>query len=143
MYVIEDSVYAPLIIAYGGDLVEKLRKIKSVILDLTLYEACNVSWREHAELHKVSEEEAVTACKAAEALSRYITLCSLADLDAAEVMEVAAENGITFYDASYIALARKLKASIASEDRDILAVAPKYGVRVVRLSELANILEQA
>ena len=143
MYVIDASVYAPLIITYGGDLVEKLRKIKSVILDLTLYEACNVFWKEHAKLRKVSEEEAITACKAAKALSRYITLYSVTDLDVAEVMEIAIENGITFYDASYIALARKLKASIASEDRDILTVAPKYGIRAVKLNELANILKQA
>jgi len=33
MYVIDASIYAPLIITYGRDLIEKLRKIKSVILD--------------------------------------------------------------------------------------------------------------
>jgi len=142
MYVIDASVYAPLIITYGRDLIEKLRKIKSVILDLSLYEACNVFWKEHVKLHKISEEEAITACKAVKALSRYITLYSVTDLDTAEVMKIAIENSITFYDASYIVLAHKLKAPIASEDNDIITVAPKYNIRVIRLNELANILEQ-
>ncbi len=142
MYIIDASVYAPLIITYGKDLIEKLRKIKSIILDLTLYEVCNVFWKEHTKLHKISEEEAIIACKAAKALSRYVTLYSVADLDTAEAMKIAIENNITFYDASYIALAHKLKTSIASEDHDILTVAPRYNIRVIRLNELINMLEQ-
>ena len=58
-------------------------------------------------------------------------------------MKIAIENNIAFYDASYIALARELKTSIASENHDILTVAPKYNVRVIRLNELINMLERA
>ncbi len=53
-------------------------------------------------------------------------------------MKIAIENNITFYDASYIALARVLQARLASEDEDILNVAPRYGIEVVRLRELLN-----
>jgi len=142
MYIIDASVYAPLIITYGKDLIEKLRKIRPIILDLTLYEICNAFWKEHIKLHKISKEEAIIACSASKALSRYITLYSIIDLDIDKVMKMAIENDITFYDASYIALAHKLKTSIASEDHDIITVAPKYNIRVIRLNELINILEQ-
>ena len=60
----------------------------------------------------------------------------------AKFTEIAVENAITFYDASYVAPARKLKAPIASEDHDIITVALKYGVRVIRLKELIGILRQ-
>ena len=142
MYIIDASVYAPLIITYGKDLIEKLKRVKFIILDLTIYEVCNAFWKEHTKLHKISEEEAIMACKVAKALSRYVTLYSVTDLNTAEVMKIAIENNITFYDASYIALAYKLKTPIASEDHDILVVAPKYNIKAIRLNELINMLEQ-
>jgi len=51
-------------------------------------------------------------------------------------MEIAIENSITFYDSSYIALAQKLRAPIASEDSDILRVAPRYRIDVVGFDQL-------
>lgn len=141
-YVIDASVYTPLLIVYGGGLVEKLRKVRFAILDLTVYEACNVFWKEHVKLHKISENEALIACDASKALSQYTTLYRITDLNVKEAMKIAVENNITFYDASYIALARKLKSPIASEDSDIIATAPKYGVEVIRLNQLLNILKR-
>ena len=142
MNIIDASVYALLIITYGEDLIEKLKRVKPIILDLTIYEVCSVFWKEHTKLHKISEEEATTACKVAKPLSRYVTLYSITDLDTAEAMKIAIENNITFNNASYIALAYKLKTPIASEDHDILAVAPKYNIKAIRLNKLINMLEQ-
>lgn len=56
-------------------------------------------------------------------------------------MKIAVENNTTFYDSSYIALARQLGAPIASEDRDIIAVAPKYGLKTIRLRSLMGLVE--
>ncbi len=52
------------------------------------------------------------------------------------------KNNIPFYDASYISLATSLKAPLASEDEDILNVAPKHGVRIMRLKEIRSVLKQ-
>lgn len=56
-------------------------------------------------------------------------------------MKIAMENDITFYDSSYIALAHKLKAPIASEDQHIITVAPKYDIKVIRLRELMDLMK--
>jgi len=141
-YIIDASAYAPLIVIYGKDLIEKLRKIEFVILDLTIYESCNAFWKEHAKLHRISRDEALIACRAVKALTRYVTLYRVIDLNVEEVMGIAIENNITFYDSSYIALALKLKSPIISEDRDIIAVAPKYGVKVIRLNQIIDTFKQ-
>jgi len=119
-----------------------LRKVRFAILDLTVYEACNAFWKEYTKFHRINENEASIACKVSKALSRYTMLYRITDLDVEETMRIAVENNITFYDASYIALACKLKSPIASEDSDIIAVAPKYDIEVIRLNQLLDILKQ-
>ncbi len=141
-YIIDASVYAPLIIAYGRPLIEKLRKVKFIVLDLTIYEVCNAFWKECLKLRRMREDETLIACKVAKSLLRYVTLYKVTDLDVEEVIRIAIENNITFYDSSYIALACKLKSPIASEDRDIIDVAPRYGIEVIRLNQLLDILKQ-
>ncbi len=138
MLVVDASVYAPLIATCGRALLDTVKQLRFVVLDLTIYEVCNVFWKEHRKLNRIGREEAVQACRAAKSLTRYMRVYSIGDLCVGDVMKIAIENNITFYDASYIALARVLQARLASEDKDILNVAPSYGVEVVRLRELLN-----
>lgn len=101
---------------------------------------CVTLFGKNRKLRKISKDEAVQACIVSKALTRYAKLYRVTDLDVGEVARIAVENGITFYDSSYIALARELRAPISSEDRDIVAVAPKYDIRVIRLRELMNLI---
>ena len=57
------------------------------------------------------------------------------DLDVEEVMRIAIENNITFYDSSYIALAQKLKATCLVRI-EISYRRPRYGVKIIRLHEI-------
>ena len=41
VYVVDASVYAPLVVLFGRGLIEALRKTRIAILDLTVYESCN------------------------------------------------------------------------------------------------------
>ena len=140
LYVIDASIYAPLIAICGKDLVKAIRELEFVLLDLTVYEACNAFWKEYRKLRKISRDEAIKACMVSKALTQYTKLYRVTDLDVGKVMELAVENNITFYDSSYIALAQKLKAPISSEDQDIVAIAPRYGIKVIRLRELMNLI---
>lgn len=45
MYVIDASIYAPLIAIGGKDLVKAIRELGFVLLDLTVYEVCNAFWK--------------------------------------------------------------------------------------------------
>ena len=141
MYVIDASALAPLIVVCGGNLVRSLKKNDFAVLDLTVYEVCNAFWKMCRKLRRIDEAEAAYACAASRHLARFVKLYRVTDLDVEKTMEIAVENNITFYDSSYIALASELNAPIASEDKDILTVAPKYGIKVVRLPELIKSLE--
>ena len=72
IYVVDSSVYAPLVALYGRNLIKAMKKVKIVILDLTVYESCNAFWRECVKLHRISDEEAIKACEACKALSKYV-----------------------------------------------------------------------
>ncbi len=141
VYVVDASVYAPLIAICGKDLVRAVRELEFVLLDLTVYETCNAFWKEYVKLRKISRDEAIQACLASKSLTQYAKLYRITDLDVKKVMRIAVENNITFYDSSYIALAQKLKAPISSEDQDIVSIAPKYGIKVIRLHELTNMIK--
>lgn len=123
----------------GKALLRVLKNTGAAILDLTLYEVCNAFWKECAKLGRIDREEAELACRVSKELSKYLTLYRVSDLDLEHVMEIAIENNVSFYDSSYIALAQKLRASIASEDSDILRVAPRYRIEVGRLSQLLEL----
>jgi len=142
LYVVDTSVYVPLMVILKGKMRKVMLKHKFHILDLTLYEACNAFWKECTKLHKINEEMALRSCELAVKLSRYAFVHKLEEVGVKEVMGIALSEDITVYDASYIALAKKLKAPIASEDKDILRVAPKYGIEVYDLESFVKLLSQ-
>jgi len=143
MYVLDASVYAPLILQYGARLIGMLRKVEVATLDLAVYETCNVFWKQHVKIRRISRGEAMVACRVSKALTRYVTVYKVIDLDVEETIKIAIDNNITFYDASYITLARELGAPIATEDKDIKNVAPGYNIKVLDYHQLMSILEKA
>jgi predicted nucleic acid-binding protein len=93
-------------------------------LDLTLYEVANVgirSWGSAARARVVAEL-VQTVCSD--------TLVRADDIHVEQAIEIAAEHGISVYDASYAAAARRHGWTLVSTDhRDLvgrgLAIAPK------------------
>lgn len=61
VYVIDSSIYTPLIAICGKDLVKAIRELGSILLDLTIYETCNAFWKEYRKLHKINIDEAIQA----------------------------------------------------------------------------------
>ena len=143
MYVLDASVYAPLILQYGARLIGMLMKVEVATLDLAVYETCNVFWKQHVKVRRISRDEAMVACRVSKALTRYVTVYKVIDLDVEETIKIAIDNNITFYDASYITLARELGAPIATEDKDVKNVAPDYNIKVLDFHQLMSILEKA
>jgi len=43
-------------------------------------------------------------------------------------MQIARDHGLTFYDASYLSLAIKTKADIATHDKKLIAAAKSEGI---------------
>ncbi len=136
MIVMDASVYAPLLVSCGEALIEAAKRLKLSALDLTVYEVCNTFWKEHIKFKRMERSEAIEACKVAKALTKYVKTYRIESLDTAKIMEIALDNNITFYDSAYVALALETRAVLASEDKDIIRAAPRYGIKIVRLQEL-------
>jgi predicted nucleic acid-binding protein len=84
------------------------------ILHLTVYEVGNALWKE-TSAGKLPWREA------AGALSRVLSsLKMLDDPPLEEVLEVAVERSLTFYDASYAYVAETLGLSLVTQDRELL-----------------------
>lgn len=56
-FVIDASVYVPLVIRLRVKLIDYMKKLEFHILDLTLYEVLNGLWKEHARLHRISAQD--------------------------------------------------------------------------------------
>ena len=140
-YVLDASVYVPLITVVGAPLLEAALRLDLVILDLTIYEACNAFWKACMKLRKMSKEEAIKACRVAKLLADRLKTYRYEDLDFDKMIAMAIEDDVTVYDAAYVVLASMLRAPLASEDGDIKRIAPKYGVEVVGFDELLKMIE--
>lgn len=140
MFVVDTSVYVPLILILKSRLRNIIQKYRFHILDLTLYEACNAFWKACTKLKKIDDEIASRSCALAIRLSQYLTIHRLLDMDISDVINIAINNNITVYDASYIALAKQLEMPITSNDKDILDNAPKYNIQVYSLDQFLKII---
>jgi predicted nucleic acid-binding protein len=136
MHILDASVFAPLVVMMGKRFLEISQKHHFIILDLTVYETCNAFWKEYRKFHRLSVEDVLEFCSVIKSLANKLNVYGFKDLDFGKVVDIAIDNNITVYDSAYIALALELHMPIASEDKDILNVGPRYNVVVMKLNEL-------
>ncbi len=141
-YVVDASVFAPLMIILGRELRDVMRRYEFHMLDLTPYEVCNAFWKESLKLGKLPAEDAVTLCRLAVKLSEYAVIHRLAERNVEKLMEAALNDSVTVYDASYLELAAELGVPVASNDKDILVNASKHGVRAYGLKEFIRVIQR-
>ncbi len=142
MYVVDASVYVPLMVLLGGRMRRIMVQNRFHMLDLTIYEACNAFWKEYSKLERIDRELAVKSCSLAAKLGRYAVVHSVGELDMERVARIAAETGIPIYDAAYIELANVLGKPLASHDKDILENAPRYGIDTLDLDMFLRVVEE-
>lgn len=120
------SALYPLVLEFREKIL--LYKDLFVILDLTKYEIGNVIWK---EFKKNKIKDLLTVLQLfKEILSDINELSINKDLD--EVEKISIENNMTFYDASYIYIARKHRLKIVTEDKDLLKFKESMDVATLR-----------
>jgi Predicted nucleic acid-binding protein, contains PIN domain len=83
---------------------------------LAKFELGNIVWKE-VFLHKrISREEGLRLLSF---ISKVLNTMNLEDVNCKETEEIALNYGITFYDASYVWLARKLDLPLVTEDNKL------------------------
>ena len=106
---------------------------ENCILDLTKYEIGNGLWKEHT-LHKSMEEDEFHEFLSL--FGRIIQRTQILSVEAEELPQVgdlAAKERITFYDASYIIVAKTRNLTLATRDARLSKVASKYAKTASRI----------
>lgn len=98
------------------------------VLDLTFYEAGNSFWKAAALQDKITGEDAGDAANILTALQEEVEVIPIQDLDSGKIMEIALEEEITYYDASYIVGAVEKEIPLVTQDGELSEKAEKYVV---------------
>jgi predicted nucleic acid-binding protein len=93
-----------------------LYKDQFAVLDLTAYEVCNAVWKGY-RAGRVRDPAPVV--RVFEEFMSGVKRLSV-EQGMLEAFDIAVKNGITFYDASYVYVARKLGLKLVTEDSDLL-----------------------
>jgi predicted nucleic acid-binding protein len=81
-------------------------------ITLAKFELGNTVWKEVFLHRRISREEGL---KLISFISNVLDIMNLEDVNSAEDVEIATDYGITFYDASYVWLARKLNLPLVTQ----------------------------
>ena len=102
-------------------------------LELARYELGNTIWKQHI-LHKLSNDELKRLVRL---IKEVLSLMEVSGIDCheEEILSIAEELKLTFYDASYVFHAISMGASLVTEDEQLINNA-KTRVRALRLQEI-------
>ena len=110
-YLFDASAIYPLL-----DYVDKVNVKKVYILDLTFYEIGNAIWKDYI-IHKRIKDPVTLAKLFHELLNKFNVV---RDLPMQEVMKIAVEKGLTYYDASYVFASFSKGLTLVSNDKDLI-----------------------
>jgi len=111
--------------------IEKLQGEKT--LDLSLYELGNIVWK-YVMRNKLSSDEGK---KLIDILMDVISLMQIIETGInTTTYSIAVKNRISYYDASYIHAALSSKEPLVSEDKKLLRISAKYGIKSYTIEDL-------
>ena len=100
------------------------RLLEGCTLNLAFHELGNAVWKQ-VHLHKALTQEEGSEALAA-LTEMYGQMRELQVEDASSILKIAVEEGLTYYDASYIHAAIKNDAVLVTDDRKLQTAASKY-----------------
>ena len=128
MYLLDASALVPLLSEFGKQLIVKARETKLFTMDLTIYEAGNSLWKLSTLLKSISLEDAAELIGVLGDLTatEIIEAIRFTELNLTRTLRMANEHGITFYDSSYILIAKERAATLVTDDAKLRDAASKY-----------------
>ncbi len=113
MYLLDASAVYPVILRMR----EKVMEYSHIfsVLDLTFYEVGNVLWK---EFRRGRLENRKVVVEMFEEFFSEVNVRRMPDMS--DILELAARENLTFYDASYLIAAKKYGIKLVTEDRDLL-----------------------
>lgn len=131
-YLFDASSVVDIVLGQGGVDIEIDVFFDEHWLDLTRYEAANAVWKIGIAQDELSDSE---IDKTIDILDRLEHEMTLETGTGPFTMEVARENGLTFYDASYLAVAQQEDLTLVTEDGPLSDAAEDQGVSTIQVQK--------
>lgn len=131
-YLFDASSVVDIVLGQGGVDIEIDVFFDEHWLDLTRYEAANAVWKIGIAQDELSDSE---IDKTIDILDRLEHEMKLETGTGPFTMEVARENGLTFYDASYLAVAQQEDLTLVTEDGPLSDAAEDQGVSTIQVQK--------
>lgn len=127
-YLLDASALLLLVTRCGKKLIVKALHEDLITTDLAIYEACNSLWKLSKLLKTISMEDAIEIAGTIKdlAVRGVIKTIDFTKLDFFSTLQIAYREGLTFYDASYIAAAITTEVILVTEDEKLQKVASKF-----------------
>lgn len=111
----------------------ELEKLEGYTSSLAIFEIGNAIWKQVYQRKRLNEDEGM---KVLNVMKEVLESLEKLEMDEPQdVLKIAVENGITFYDSAYLYLAIKNDLSLVTDDEKLYRIAGKY-VRVLRSRDL-------
>ena len=138
-FLLDASALLPLVTKSGKNLIVEVARAELITTDLAMYEACNGLWKLATLLKTITLEDAADIAVILQELTakNLIQTISFTTMDLAHTLGIAQKAQITFYDASYIAVAQNIKAIMVTEDQKLCKAASK-SVKTISFLQLQN-----
>jgi len=132
-----------MLIDYGEELLNIAAKTRMFILDLTLYEVGNVLWKMIALSKTLELSDAEDLLYVLKGLVRknLIEIIKFDKLNLLRILQIAVNERLTFYDASYLEASEAVGATLVTEDVELRKKGLKYTV-VIDYRELKERLQK-
>jgi len=107
----------------GGKVVDVVTEVDASVLPLTYYEVGNAIWKMHHLIKKLDREEAISLLEVSMKLLDRLKIIECSRDDSSEIVNLALDQNLTFYDASYLFVATKHQLSLITDDGKLSKIA--------------------
>jgi predicted nucleic acid-binding protein len=107
------------------------------LLDLTLYVVGNALWKINKLIGR-ARATALDAINEASHLMAQMEAIRVKEGDLKDVMEIAFDTNLSFYDSAYLHIARRRSLVLLTEDEGLLRNSVKVDVRCLRVKDLIS-----
>lgn len=138
-FLLDASAMLPLVTRSGKKLIAESAQADFITTDLAVYEACNGLWKLATLLKTISPQDAQDIATVLNELTakNIIQTINFTAIDLPYTLALAQKSHITFYDASYIAAAQNVKATLVTEDQKLCKAANNF-VKTMSFAQLQN-----
>ena len=108
-------------------------------ISLAYYEVGNALWRECFLLKRISQQEAENLLSEMYAIIGEMKVATLqGENEGNAILDAACKFNLTFYDSAYLTEADKSKSTLVTDDKKLVAMAQKAGVKTLTSREFIH-----